>query len=123
MRTSSRDDDSAPASASIACNDEEAGNGQERARKKLLYADVTPAIIDAFFAVYNKLGFGFLKNVYRGARILELRRRGHSVAREGLAPVFCDGHWSGRGTASVLRAAASDPAVSARFPVVSHLNS
>lgn len=91
MPTSSSDDDSVPRTASTAFNDEEAGKGQERARKKLLYADLTQAIIDAFFVVYNKLGFGFLENVYVGALVLELRRRGHSVAREVLVPVFYDG--------------------------------
>lgn len=91
MPPSSTDDDSVPPTASTAFNDERAGKGQETARKKLLHADVTQVIIDAFFAVYNKLGFGFLENVYRGALILELRRRGHSVAREVLVPVFYDG--------------------------------
>ena len=88
--TSSPDDDSVPKTASTAFNNEKAGNGREKARKKLLYEDVTQAIVDAFFAVYNKLGFGFLENVYVGALILELRRRGHSVAREVLVPVFYD---------------------------------
>lgn len=91
MRPPSRDDDSVPRTASTAFNDERAGKGQGKARKKLLHAEVTQAIIDAFFAVYNKLGFGFLENVYCGALILELRRRGHSVAREVLVPVFYDG--------------------------------
>ena len=91
MPTSSRDDDSVPRTASTAFNDETAGKGQETARKKLLYADVTQAIIEAFFVVYNKLGFGFLENVYVGALVFELRRRGHSVAREVLVPVFYDG--------------------------------
>ena len=61
---SSSDDDSVPRTASTAVNNETAGKSQETARKKLLYADVTQAIIDAFFVVYNKLGFGFLENVY-----------------------------------------------------------
>jgi len=91
VSTTSRDDDFVPRTASPAFNDETAGKGQETAGKKLLYADVTQAIIDAFFAVYNKLGFGFLENVYVGALVLELRRRGHSVAREVLVPVFYDG--------------------------------
>ena len=91
MPTSSRDDDSVPGTPSTDFNDETAGKRPEKARKKLLHASVTQAIIDAFFAVYNKLGFGFLENVYCGALILELRRRGHSVAREVLVPVFYDG--------------------------------
>lgn len=91
MRPPSRDNDSVPGTASTAFNNEKAGKDQETARKQLLHADITQAIIDAFFAVYNKLGYGFLENVYCGALITELRRRGHSVAREVLVPVFYDG--------------------------------
>lgn len=47
---------------------------------RLLLATMTPF-----------LGFGFLENVYVAALILELRRRGHSVAREVLVPVLYDG--------------------------------
>ena len=91
VSTSSRDDDSVPAEASTAFKGEKARKSHETAGKKLLHADVTQAIIDVFFVVYNKLGYGFLENVYVGALILELRRRGHSVAREVLVPVFYDG--------------------------------
>lgn len=58
---------------------------------RLLHGDVTKSIIAAFYAVYNKLGFGFLENVYGGALALELRRRGHRVAREVQVPVYYDG--------------------------------
>ena len=39
----------------------------------------------------GKLGFGFLENVYCGALALELRRRGHRVARQILVPVCYEG--------------------------------
>jgi GxxExxY protein len=57
----------------------------------ILYEQTTKSIIAAFYAVYDKLGFGFLENVYRGALTIELRRRGHRVAREVSVPVFYDG--------------------------------
>jgi GxxExxY protein len=73
-------------------NDETAGNCPETAqREKLLYESVSKGVIDAFFAVYNKLGFGFLENVYCGALAIELRGRGQRVARELLVPVFYNG--------------------------------
>ena len=39
-------------------------------------------MIGAFFEVYNTLGFGFLEHVYLDALAIELRARGHPVARE-----------------------------------------
>ena len=56
-----------------------------------MHGKVTESVIDSFHVTYNKLDFGFLENVYCGALMLELRRRGQSVAREVLIPVFYDG--------------------------------
>ena len=43
---------------------------------------LTFSIIGAFFEVYNALGFGFLERIYVQALEIELRLRGHRVARE-----------------------------------------
>jgi hypothetical protein len=40
-----------------------------------LHGDLTSVIIAAFYAVFNRLGFGFLESVYRNALRNELRRR------------------------------------------------
>src|SRR5258705_11225428 len=58
---------------------------------KLIYGEISEAIIGAFFKVYNALGFGFLESVYASALSLELRRRGLSVVREVLTRVYYDG--------------------------------
>lgn len=39
-------------------------------------ADKTEAIINAFYDVYNTLGYGFIENVYQNALFKELNRRG-----------------------------------------------
>lgn len=84
-------EDSSAENASSNSNAEAAGNGAETARiGKLLYEDITRSIIAAFYAVFNKLGYGFLENVYCAALTIELRRRGHKVAREVTVPVFYD---------------------------------
>ena len=49
---------------------------------KLLEERLTGSIISAFFEVYNTLGYGFLEHVYILALELELRDRGHDVARQ-----------------------------------------
>ncbi len=49
---------------------------------KLKHADITEAIIGAFYGVYNELGHGFLESVYRDALAVVLHSKGLSVDRE-----------------------------------------
>lgn len=58
-------------------------NGQ-----KLAFEKLTHAIIGAFYAVYNTIGYGFLESVYRNALVIELRRRGLRVEQEVPVEVF-----------------------------------
>ena len=46
---------------------------------QLLQKDLTNKIIEAYYDVYNILGFGFLEKVYQNAMFLELRERGFYV--------------------------------------------
>ena len=39
-------------------------------------AEETGAILEAFYEVYNQLGYGFIENVYQNALYKELQRRG-----------------------------------------------
>lgn len=55
---------------------------------KLIYGELSEAVIGGCYVVYNALGFGFLESVYASALSLELRRRGLSVAREVLTQVY-----------------------------------
>ena len=57
----------------------------------LLERRTTAAIIGAFYEVYNRLGFGFLENVYALALESELQERGHSVQREVVVTVSYKG--------------------------------
>jgi GxxExxY protein len=52
------------------------------------HGNVTGIVRDAFFAVYNMLGYGFLEKVYTRAMELELTRRGIHVQRECPIPVY-----------------------------------
>jgi len=49
---------------------------------KLLHADLTERILQAFYTVYNALGYGFLEKVYENALTVELRRRGLQVEQQ-----------------------------------------
>lgn len=56
---------------------------------------LTEAIIGAFFAVYNELGFGFLESVYVRALQIELKARGIRSQREAEIEVFYRGEDAG----------------------------
>jgi GxxExxY protein len=43
------------------------------------YVDVTEKIIQAFYKVYNKLGYGFSEKVYQNSLVLELCKLGLQV--------------------------------------------
>ena len=48
---------------------------EEEPEEKLLYKDVTSAVIGASFEVYQHLGYGYLERVYERALQVELIRR------------------------------------------------
>ena len=57
---------------------------------KLLHQELTSAIIDAFYTVYNELGYGFLEKVYKTALRIELQNRGFDVLQQHPIPVYYD---------------------------------
>ena len=52
------------------------------------YKEVTDRIIQAFYKVYNELGFGFLENVYQNALYFELTDRGFQVEPQKAIDVY-----------------------------------
>ena len=52
------------------------------------HEDVTHKIIGAAYQVFNKLGFGFLENVYKKAMIIELKKNGLKVEEEKPLKVY-----------------------------------
>jgi len=59
--------------------------------ESLLEHKTTESIIGAFYHVYNRLGYGFLENVYALALEKELRARGHRVDREFVVTITYEG--------------------------------
>jgi GxxExxY protein len=49
---------------------------------RLIEEELSASVINAFFDVYNTLGFGFLEHLYVMALERELRARGHRVGRQ-----------------------------------------
>jgi GxxExxY protein len=55
------------------------------------HRDLSDKIINSFYEVYNKLGYGFLEKVYENALAHELRKRGFKVVQQAPIHVHYDG--------------------------------
>jgi GxxExxY protein len=58
----------------------------------LLHKELTDRIINAFYKVYNILGYGFLERIYENAVFIELRETGLIVERQFPLKVFYKNH-------------------------------
>jgi GxxExxY protein len=66
------------------------------------HKDVTQQIINAFFTVYNALGYGFLEKVYVNALIIELKKLGLQALQEVAIDVFYKGQVVGEYFADLI---------------------
>lgn len=70
--------------------------------KEYLYSCETKEITNAFYDVYNTLGYGFLERVYQNALYKELIRRGLSCSAQHQIDVFYQGEKVGLYFADIL---------------------
>ena len=66
------------------------------------HSELTDKIISAFYTVYNKLGCGFLENVYENALLIELRKIGLDAQRQVAMTVYYDEFEVGKYFADIL---------------------
>jgi GxxExxY protein len=66
------------------------------------HADVTGKMLKAFYAVYNKLGYGFLEKVYENAMSIKLRKMGLKVVQQPPIVVLYDSEVVGEYFADLL---------------------
>lgn|SRR5690554_1255919 len=57
----------------------------------MLHSDITGKILEAFYKVYNTLGYGFLESVYEKAMLIELQKFGLFVERQKRIKVYYEG--------------------------------
>ncbi len=57
----------------------------------MIHSDVTVKIINAFYTVYNTLGYGFLEKVYENGMELELKTQGCKVQKQRNIQIFYKG--------------------------------
>ena len=66
------------------------------------YRELTERIINVFYKVYNKLGYGFLEKIYENAMMLELKKEGITSASQSLIRVLYEGEIIGEYYADIL---------------------
>ncbi|MEY4877538.1 MAG: hypothetical protein RL708_2688 [Bacteroidota bacterium] len=54
------------------------------------HTEITAIIIQCFYNVYNKLGYGFLEKVYENAMLIELKKQGLEAESQKQLKVFYD---------------------------------
>ncbi len=52
------------------------------------HSEITDGIINAFYKVYNHLGYGFLEKVYENSMLIQLREDGFKVERQKSIKVY-----------------------------------
>ena len=66
------------------------------------YSEITEKIIQAYYNVYNKLGFGFLEKVYENSMMLELKKFGLDAKKQFPINVNYDGFRVGEYFADII---------------------
>jgi len=66
------------------------------------YQALTGEIINAYYLVYNELGFGFLERVYQNALLIELEAKGFEVEANKKIKVFYKGKEVGYYIADII---------------------
>lgn len=70
--------------------------------EEYLHKELTSKIIQAFYKVYNKLGYGFLEKVYENAMRVELNKMGISVEQQKNIKVYYESEMVGDYFADLL---------------------
>lgn len=68
----------------------------------MLLQDKTERIIQAFFKVYNTLGYGFLEKVYQNSLLIELRKIGFHCESQYPVKVYYEGQQVGEYYADIM---------------------
>ena len=66
------------------------------------YKELTEKIINIFYKVYNRLGYGFLEKVYENALMIEFKKEGIPVISQSGINVLYEGEIIGEYSADIL---------------------
>lgn len=68
----------------------------------MLHSDITEKIIEAFYKVYNTLGYGFLEKVYENSIIIKLEQFRFSIEKQKKIKVYFEGNIVGEYIADLV---------------------
>ena len=80
----------------------ELGSKIFNAPKAHKHKELTEKIINIFYRVYNKLGYGFLEKIYENAMMIEFKREGILSVSQSPINVFYEGEAIGEYYADIL---------------------
>ncbi len=66
------------------------------------YKELTEKIIEIYYRVYNKLGYGFLEKVYENAMMIEFKKENISAVTQSAIKVLYEGEIVGEYFADIL---------------------
>lgn len=70
--------------------------------ENLIHSELTGLIIQAFYKVYNTLGYGFLEKVYENAMMIELRKMGLTCKAQSPVRVYYESEKVGSYSSDIL---------------------
>ena len=76
--------------------------GQDADYQDFKYKELTEKIIEIFYRVYNKLGYGFLEKVYENAMMIEFKKENISAVSQSAIKVLYEGEIVGEYFADIL---------------------
>ncbi len=66
------------------------------------YVELTEKIIEIYYRVYNKLGYGFLEKIYKNAMMIEFKKENISAVSQSAIRVLYEGEIVGEYFADIL---------------------
>jgi GxxExxY protein len=66
------------------------------------YVELTEKIIEIYYRVYNKLGYGFLEKIYENAMMIEFKKENISAVSQSAIRVLYEGEIVGEYFADIL---------------------
>jgi GxxExxY protein len=69
---------------------------------ELLHQELTGEILKAFYAIHNRMGFGFAEKIYENSLSIELEEMGHKCVQQHPISVYYKGQIVGQYFADIL---------------------
>lgn len=69
---------------------------------EMLHKEITEKILKSFYAVYNKMGYGFSEKIYENSLIVEMQKHGLVCQQQKRIPVYYETYMVGEYFADII---------------------